>query len=107
MPTFHPNLTTGWNAPKQPFLQIAHNILVLTFHDPSEQMRAMIWDWTTSDLISDSYIDLDSLLQRVPPLTYGYEFALIDRTYCLFTSPIDSGLIRLDKLIRSPDLNLY
>ncbi|KAF8196165.1 hypothetical protein BJ912DRAFT_128798 [Pholiota molesta] len=58
----------------------------------------MIWDWTTSDLLLDSTVALDPSL---PPVRYGHRFSLIDHTYCLFLSPVDSGSIRLYKFIRS------
>jgi hypothetical protein len=74
----------------------------------------MIWDWTTSNLLlvrhiympscdlfnqnlQDSTVALDPSL---PPVRFGHRFSLIDHTYCLFLSPVDSGSIRLYKFIR-------
>ncbi|KAF8169223.1 hypothetical protein BJ912DRAFT_1149427 [Pholiota molesta] len=97
MMTLYPSVVYG-NRPEQPSLYVAHNILAFTFFDPLIRWwRVMIWDWTTSHLILDSSLAVDPLL---PPVRYGHQFGLIDHTYCSFTSPDDSGSIRLYKFIR-------
>jgi hypothetical protein len=112
--TIHPNPPIG-NHPEEPSLYVARNILAFTFFDPLRRRSVMIWDWTTSDLLlvrqiylpscdlfnqnlQDSTVALDPSL---PPVRNGHRFSLIDHTYCLFLSPVDSGSIRLYKFIRS------
>jgi hypothetical protein len=34
-----------------PVLQIAYDVVAVHFHDDEGEMRAVVWDWTTSDLL--------------------------------------------------------
>ncbi|KAF8170154.1 hypothetical protein BJ912DRAFT_1148946 [Pholiota molesta] len=75
-------------------LQIAHNILALSFGD--KETRTLIWDWTTSELLLDSAISFDHSFQ-----TGLGSRSLLNSTHLLSAFTDNSGSIRLYKLERS------
>ncbi|KAF8174954.1 hypothetical protein BJ912DRAFT_1064493 [Pholiota molesta] len=62
------------------------------------QLRVLVWDWTTSELILD-FSDSHSLNQSLPFEKTG--FGLLDSTYCSFTSALYPGSIQLYEHARS------
>ncbi|KAF8194950.1 hypothetical protein BJ912DRAFT_159975 [Pholiota molesta] len=83
-----------------PVLQIAHNLLALSFG--ANETRILIWDWTTSELLLDSAISFD---RPFPSYMGRSAINLLDSIYFVFAyaddSGDDSGSIRLYKLDRS------
>ncbi|KAF9477313.1 hypothetical protein BDN70DRAFT_947626 [Pholiota conissans] len=79
--------------------QVSDNILSHYYYGLDEQgdsqSRVLIWDWKTSELLLDSSTYFPALLP-----TIGSVFYLLDSTYFLILSELDSGSINLCKLFR-------
>ncbi|KAF8192046.1 hypothetical protein BJ912DRAFT_1041417 [Pholiota molesta] len=77
-------------------LQIAYTVVAVHFHYAGGKARALVWDWTTSDLILDTFTSFDHCLR-----SFAYDFGLLDSTYFFIVTGDNSGAIQLYKLVRS------
>ncbi|KAF8171138.1 hypothetical protein BJ912DRAFT_911666, partial [Pholiota molesta] len=81
-------------------LQIAYGVVAVHFrfhsHNGGGEARALVWDWTTSDLLLDTSTSFDP-----PPPPLEYDFVLLDTTYFFVITAAKCGVIQLYKLVRS------
>ncbi|KAF8192070.1 hypothetical protein BJ912DRAFT_924982 [Pholiota molesta] len=83
-------------APGVDVLQIAYDIVSVHLRNFELETQAMVWDWTTSDLILDTSTSFDPCLPSL-----AYEFRLLDSRYFFIAPEGICGTIRLYKFVRS------